>query len=274
MQFGTDAFAAANQFGNAFTGASQGQVQADISGGISSGSTSLVFEMPGLTDLTGTNQPTLQIGVVNAAPLMPAGNPAIYHGTSDLDWWYTPNASELDGNGVPTNQVLGAITASTLTAGPGRITFAPDPLVPYLTGRLDMSSAVIKATVGSSSAPLQSTNAYPPGHLPSENLDPLLMSFASMSAGQLKGNITAASLASTPIPASLLGTATVEGYTLANTMLDLVVHGAHSSLFGTTLVKATEPDQADADAPMAGAARTLQIDRQCSPYGDGMQGQE
>src|SRR5262249_6467306 len=104
QQFSTDAFAPNNAFGRAFTGPVQPQIQQVISSSIADGSRSLLFKMPGLTDLTGTNTPSLQIGVVNAAPIIDGANPTVYSGVSDLDWWYTPNPIEVDSQGVPLNQ--------------------------------------------------------------------------------------------------------------------------------------------------------------------------
>src|SRR3989442_3523849 len=184
LQFGTDTFATRNTFGGRFGAVLQPQLETSINSSVASGSIALLFTMPGLTDLTGTNDPSFQIGLVNGTPVIDPANPVSYSGTSDLDWWYTPNAGELDSNGVPINQLSGAIVSRILTAGPGRLSFASGLVT---TGRLDLSSVLLKANVGSSSAPLRSTNNFPPGHRPSENLDPHLVSFASMSGGQLKG---------------------------------------------------------------------------------------
>jgi hypothetical protein len=247
QQFTTDVFAAHNAFGQAFTGMAQSQLQTSINNSIADGSISLLFTMPGLTDLTGVNAPSLQMGVVNAQPTIDPANPTSYSGASDLDWWYTAKAAEVDSQGVPTNQVPGSIAARNLSAGPGRLFLAG--LFGGSNG-LELSTVLLQANVGSSSPPLQSTNNFPPGHLPSENLDTQLVSFASMSVGKLKGNISAASLAATPIPASFIGN-TTEGYTSANSMLDILVSGAH--VLFVTVVNATQPDQVDPGAPVAGA---------------------
>lgn len=176
MQFGTDTFATANAFGRAMTTILQPQLQSAVSSEISSGSTSLLFEMPGLADLGGVNDASFAMGVVSASPVGLAGNPTAYSGNADLDWWYQANPADLDTNGVPKDQLAASISANQLTAGPGKISFTPNPV--SATGFLTMSSAVIRAVIGASSAPLISTNQFPPGHLPDENLNPSLVSFA------------------------------------------------------------------------------------------------
>jgi len=248
MQFGTDSFATANAFGRAMAPIFQSQLQTIVSSAISSGSTSLLFEMPGLADLRGVNDPSFKMGVVSGAPVGLGGNPKSYSGTADLDWWYEGNLMQLDTNGRPKNQIAASISASKLTAGPAEIIFDPSPV--SATGYLAMSSALIKATVGASSAPLISTNQFPPGHLPDENINPLLVSFASMTAGQLKGNISAASLASIPLN---LTVTTDQGYTSSNSVLDLLVSGATTLGGLVRLVSPTQPDQIDPNAPVAGA---------------------
>src|SRR5262249_17682322 len=64
QQFSTDVFATHNAFGLAFNGVVQSQLQASINNNIANGSVSLLFTMPGLTDLTGVTAPSLQMGVV------------------------------------------------------------------------------------------------------------------------------------------------------------------------------------------------------------------
>ncbi len=249
LQFTTDSFAPSNAIGTSIGSAARSSIQGLISTEISTGSISLLFEMPGLTDLTGTNQASMQIGVVNAVPVIQAGNPATYSGTSDLDWWYKPNAGELDGNGVPKNQVSGSITSSVLQAGPGPVTMVPNPI--SQTGQLAMSGVDFMANIGSSSHPLISSNGYPPGHLPSENIDTALVSFASMGGGGIKGNVSAASLANTPVPSILFSTD--QGYTASNSMLDVFVGGATTLSGLVRIISAVQPDQSDPGMPVAGA---------------------
>src|SRR5688500_6989490 len=60
------------------------------------------------------------------------------------------------------------------------------------------------------------------------------------------GNISALSMAQTPIPPALVGTC--PGYTLANTLLDLLVSGCPGAVAASP-----QPDQQDPAAPPAGA---------------------
>ena len=246
MQFGKNSFAVANAFGGAFTSIAQGQIQTAINGNVTSGSFTLLLEMPGLADLTGTNAPNLAIGVVNGSPVLNTNNPTPYSGNSDLDWWYAADPEAVDANGVPKGQIEGSIAAQVLTAA-GNLIF-PNPLGG--NGVFAMSSVAVRATVGSSSAPLESTNGFPPGHLPSEHVDPQVVSFATLSNGQMKGNISAASLAAIPFT---LNTSTDQGYTSANSLLDVLVSGATTLSGFVTLVRQTQPDQVDPSMPAAGA---------------------
>jgi len=252
IQTTADTFAVVNRlWAQVFTPLAVGQLQPILNSRIEAGKVSMILEMPGLTDLTGTNQPSLQIGTVSSFPVLDSENPTTYSGSSDLDWWYTPNASELDVNGEPKNQIPASISASVLNAGPGYITLTPGLLSD--SGYMTLSSARVMANIGSSSKPLESANGFPPGHLPSENTDTTLVSFASMSGGRLKGNISAASLANTPIPASLLGTGTDQNYGPSNSMLDLIVGGATTLGGIVRIANPAQPDQVDPNVPAPGA---------------------
>src|SRR5205814_6483849 len=117
----------------------------------------------------------------------------------DLDWWYTSDSAGLDMQRVPTAKLAAKIVNKLLTAGPGRVllnmTFGGMPTL------MRMSSTTVNVTVNGTSAPAVSMNMMPPGHLPSENLDPMLVSYASTGqpnangAGKMCGNIAASPLA-------------------------------------------------------------------------------
>jgi hypothetical protein len=244
LQFGTDEFATANAFGGAFVGsAARSQMQASLDSSVADGSTSWLLEMPGLTDLTGTDAPSINVGIMDGTPRLPAGNPSAYDGTSDLDWWYDPLASDIDPDGSAIDQLPASFTGGTFDAGPGAISLnMPLAGVP---ATVRMSSTRIRAVSGPSSTPLKSTNGFPPGHLPDENLPDSLTSFESMSAGQLAGDISAGSLAQTPIPPSLVGSGPTNcsrGYTSVNSMLDALVGGC--TILGIQQIKPTQPDRA------------------------------
>ncbi len=258
LQYTTDAFAPSNRFGLAITGgAIRTSFQTSLNNGVATGDTSLLLRMLGLNDLTGTNEPGLVVGVANGDPILPPGNPATYAGASDLDWWYSQHANEIDANAVPTAQLTGSIVANALAVGPGQMN-----LDTGLMGSLALSDARISATVGGISTPLTSSNGFPPGHLPLELVDPALQSFESMSSGKLAGNIRAASLAAAPIPSVFWGPSGLscaQSYTASNTWLDLLVGGCN--IIVLTQVAATQPDQSDAAAPVAGAGAPYTLTR-------------
>jgi hypothetical protein len=106
---------------------------------------------------------------------------------------------------------------------------------------LSMTNTYISAASGSSSKPLTSTDGNPPGHLPEENVPADLTSFSTLADGHLRGNVSAASLANTYVPASL--TSNCSNYDISHTMLDLVVGGCSVSVI--SIVKPTQPDTSD-----------------------------
>jgi cysteine-rich repeat protein len=250
MQFGSAASCTANNFGGAIGSLAQASFQQSFDQGVASGETSILLAMLGLDDLAGASDPAVQVGVVNGSPVPGAG----YDGTSDVDWWYTVDPAGVDANRVPRAQLSGSIASSLLTAGPGS---ADLTLALWTRLTWHFSSLRISAASGPSSTPLASTGAAPPGHVPSEHLDPTLKSYGSSGSGisgELCGNIGAVSLASTPVPPSLLpggGTTCAENYSVANSFLDVLVGGCHS--FIVTLISSTQPDQQDPQAPPAGA---------------------
>jgi hypothetical protein len=250
LQYTTDAFAPNNQFGSAIRGSTpRSHLQTSFDDAVSDGSMSILLRMLTLDDLTGASDPSLNIGVISGVPITPAGNPAVYDGTSDLDWWYTQSASGADANGVPLDQLSGSIVANTLSVGPGTVHLSLS-----MVGAVTVVDARLEATTGAVSAPLGSTNGFPPGHLPAEAIDPNLHSFESMAGGKLAGTIRAASLASEFIPISFVGSGLTncsQNYTIANTWLDLLVGGC-TTIIGTQMAP-TQPDQADPAAPPAGS---------------------
>jgi hypothetical protein len=248
IQFGTDSFATANAFGGAFALTAQSQLQNALNSNIANGTVSLLLEMPGLTDLTGTDAPALQIGLLSAVPALDTNNPTAYSGAADVDWWYNTVPADVDANAVPKTQVQAAIVAKALTATASELVLSSGPL--QTGAALAMSRVAMRAVVGSSSTPLESTNGYPPGHLPSERIEPSLVSFGSLTNGQWRGNISAASLAATPFALSI---STDQGYTTNNSLLDVLVSGATTFGGFIRLVYATQPDQVDTNMPVVGS---------------------
>ncbi|MDC3961666.1 DUF4215 domain-containing protein [Polyangium jinanense] len=257
MQFAVDAaFCPANHLGGAIAAAAQGQLQTSLDQGVQNGSINILLKTLGLGDLSGTEDPAIEIGVIKGNPVIPMG--AMYNGTADLDWWYTIDPTSINANREPLDKLTGFISASTLTAGPGNLTiginFAGAPAA------LKMSSARLTMSVGAVSTPLASTGNTP-GHLASENLDPALQTFASTGqpddsgAGKLCGNVSATSLDQVPVPADLAAGGSIacgQGYTTQNSLLDVIVGGC--TVFNiVTVITPSQPDQTDPNAPVAGA---------------------
>ena len=192
-----------NAFGGAFTATAQSQVQSAINTSIGNGSTSILFYLRGLTDPTGVSaEPSLQIGVFNAAPQSPTG---AYSGSSDVDWWYAVDEAELDTSQRPLSQLSGSIAGNMLMAEPGSSILSIDLATPVT---MSVSSLKFTTPVGSSSTPMSYVSGTDRGHLASENLDSLLQSFESTGAGSpvmgsMCGNVSADSLAQSAVPTAL-----------------------------------------------------------------------
>jgi cysteine-rich repeat protein len=252
MQFTTDTVCVRNRLGVAVVnGTAQSQLQSSIDVGIADGSITVLLTALGISDLSGTNEAAFPLGFVNGTPET-RGGALPYDGTNDLDWWYNVVPTSVDGARVPLSSLPAGITAHLLTAGPGAVQ------VPLFAGSsVRMTSTQLSVTTGASSTPLASAVGDPPGHLASENLDPALQSYAtcgtttSAGAGHICGDVVARSLASLPINPSLVSTCS-EGYTVANSMLDVYVGGCKA--FGIiTIITPSQPDRSDPDAPIAGA---------------------
>jgi cysteine-rich repeat protein len=258
MQFATAAACAANDLGAAIAPVGQQQVQNAITAAVADGSLSILFQALGLDDPAAVNDPALEVGVLNALAIDPGA--AGYNGFNSIDWWYAVTPDGLDGDRVPVNRLAGSVAGNQLAAGPGSAT-----LRLVLGGQfadLSFSSLDIAMTTGAVSTPLASSGTAP-GHEAIEHLDPALQTFASAGQpadpnwGTLCGNVSAASLADVPIPAAFIvgagPTACTQGYTSANSFLDVLVGGC--SVFGgfVTVVTPTQPDQSDPSAPVVGA---------------------
>ena len=255
MQFNTDAYCTANAFGAAVVNnLAQGQLQMALDGSVQDGSTSILFAALGLTDLTGANQPMFNLGVLNGGALNTMGNPTMYNGTADLDWWYKADPLSIDMARSPTAKLPASIANAVLNAGPGSVSINL-----LLTGGvtpLKMSNVKVQTSIGASNVPKVSMNMLPPGHVPAENLDPMLTSFGASGqpnangAGKLCGNVAAASLAKIPLPAAVVQQC--NQYTVNNTMLDIVVGGCTAFGF-LQLIRPTQPDKEDANVAPVGA---------------------
>jgi cysteine-rich repeat protein len=242
----------ANALGGAMGSAAQGQIKTALDKGVKDGSTTIAFEFLKLSDLTGTSATGLSLGgITGKAVAAPAG--ATYDGTADLDWWYTTDSTVIDATRTPTAQLPGSITAKHLAAGPGTLSLVlslgsgPAPV--------KVTQATVNADIGATSTPTASTGSTP-GHLSSEHDDPALVSFGTMSNGKMCGNVSARSLAAVPAPTAIVSGGAIncgEGYTTANSLLDVIVGGCHVLIF-ITAIKSTQPDQFDSAASSPGGA--------------------
>jgi cysteine-rich repeat protein len=241
--FATDAFCRANALGGAISSEAQSKLQEAVGDAVAQNKVNVLFSLDGLTDLTGQTAATLSLGSFVADP-----SPGASVG---LDAWYTVQGDSVGADGTAVAQLPAQLaTGGALTAGPGNFAFAL--AIGGTQAKLAVSGTKAKAKIGASSAPKPSTNGRSPGHLPVEQIDPALKSFATTTTGQLCGNISAASLATVRVPEELQSgssTACSEGYTRANSMLDVLVSGC--SVFIITAITATQPDKSD---PGLGAA--------------------
>jgi len=254
VQFSSDAFCPANRFGSAFALLSRSVFQQNIDARVADGSLSLLFAFVGLADPKGPNGSAFSLGVLNGTRAAGAG----YDGKSDLDWWYAPALGTVDSGGNPLSKLAAQIATGVVSASGSKL------LLPLISATpLSVSTVQMRLPVGASSKPLASTGA-PPGHLAAEHLSPTLTSFASggvqteAGAGELCGDISAASLKAELIPADYLSggaTPCTQGYTADNTFLDVLVGGCNVSIgpFGTPALIATQPDAVDPGVTHPGA---------------------
>ncbi len=260
LQFTRTSACPANVFGEAFGSSVRQQVQQSLDDGVKSGSLSLLLAYTKLADPRGQSDSAAEVGLAPGVPVFGPG----YDGAADLDWWYGAEPESLDATRAPKERLPATFSGGNMTAGPGRLTMrlslgaAPTPLL--------FSGVQLKLQSGAATAPRSSADGKPPGHLASESLDPALVSFPSAggtpssTTGDLCGNVSADSLARAPAPAALLvggGAPCGEGYPADSSLLDVVVGGCHILTFEGLV--ATQPDQADAAAPAAGAGAPYKL---------------
>jgi cysteine-rich repeat protein len=250
QRFSTGGLCPDNAFGAAFERSGQTALQKILNERVANGSLSLLLAFRSLDDLSGDSTESISLGLGYGEPRV-APN---YDGKSDLDWWYTPAAGQVDSSGVLYSNSTASLAARVLNANPGNIQL---PLLSEVP--ITLSSAKLRLSLGASSEPLASSGVAP-GHPASEHLLPGLVSFASGGppagsgdSAQLCGNISAASLSLVAIPAAYaVGGASQcrEDYGAARSFLDLLVGGC--TIAGDKVVSPTQPDQADLDVPQPG----------------------
>ncbi len=235
-----------NALGDAIvdTTTAQPQLTTALSNGVKDGSITIMMKFMGLDDLTGTKSTApFSLGFLHATPPTASG----YDGTADLDWWYTSDPNSIDGNRDPKTALMNGkfATGGKLSSDPGTIQLGL--ILAGSTATLTMKNALLTATSDAATVPTTSTGAMP-GHLASENDDPTIKTFKSLSGGKLCGDITAGSLAGVAMPMAFDGQCD-EGYSVAgnNTLLDIVVGGCHHTIviivpITVPVVNATQPD--------------------------------
>lgn len=239
LQFATDTVCTQNKLGGAFGSLIQSTIQNSTEQGVADGSISLLFYFESLDDLSGVTDAEFQLGVFIAAP---TSIDASYDGNSDLDWWYLIDDTELVPPQTPAQLLNAHLIAKSMTTDPGSMTLYAILGNPI---EMSMSSVRISANTSAVDTPMTWVDGTDRGHLPAENLDPLLQSFGAMGdssgtpVGKLCGNTSASSLAQVLVPSNIY--LQCAGYDSTNTMLDLIVAGCKILTF--TAVVATQPDQ-------------------------------
>jgi len=241
----TDAVCTVNRFGGAFNALGALSTNQGIAAGVQAGATSILFHFQGLDDLTGVNDPSVQLGVLSSAPIVPGAS--AYNGNSDADWWHAVDQTLIDGANNPINNLTGTLAGNALNAtgaaqiklilGGGPATFS-------------LTNMVLNSVTGAPTTPASSAGVLSPGHLAVEHLDPAVQSFGTMAGatagqGTLCSNISALSLSQVQVPPALrIGVgACTQAYTTANSLLDVFIGGCTVTGVGNAVAANTQPDQ-------------------------------
>jgi cysteine-rich repeat protein len=245
---------ATNRLGaQALTSTALGQLNPDLTTDVDGGTVNVMTQFIGLTDLTGVSSAPFTLGVLDAT-LDPAKG--AWPGNNPIDWWFLADPATVS-MGLPTGSFMNAaLSARHLTGGPSNVTLTLN--LGGSPAALTMLGAHIAATINGNPPP--DKPAPPPAALA-----PGLTVFQTISgngAGQgLCGNITVASLAAIPVPASLAqGGSTACGmcagsrtYTACtgnqtpnnsacNSLLDVLVGGCKVLACFGTAVNPAQPD--------------------------------
>lgn len=248
-----DLICPANRFGTAFNAGGLFSTNQGIGTAVQSGATSILLHFLGLDDLTGVDDPSLEVGVLSGAPVLPGS--VAYNGSSDTDWWHALDETLVDAQRVPVNKLTGTLAGNALSATGAaevKLVLGGGPASFSLTG------IQLNVTTGAATTPATSTGR-PPGHLEGEHLDPSLQSFGTAGTstpsgfGTMCGNISALSLSQVVVPPTLRATCS-EGYTTANHLLDVFISGCSAPFpVGQAVAANTQPDQTVPGAPPAGS---------------------
>jgi hypothetical protein len=228
---------------------------------VNDGSTSILFKLMGLDDLSGVSDPNgFTLGLMSGTHAMPAMGQT-YSGASDLDWWYAPAATTIDGMRNPVATLPSTLSGRQINAGPSNVTI--NLILGGQPAALRMTGAKVQVNVPSMNnvnTPTVSANNLTPGHVAAEHLRPTLQSFSitglqtDAGAGKLCGNVSAQSLDQVPIPMALV-TMCNEGFTAANSLLDALIRGCTTTvvIFTVNVIVPRQPDQQDPTVNPVGA---------------------
>jgi cysteine-rich repeat protein len=245
---------ATNRLGaQALTSTAVNQLNMTLATDVNAGTTNVMTQFLGLTDLTGVASAGFSIGVLSGT-LDPAKG--AWPGNNPIDWWFYAAGSTVS-MGLPTGVLTNAtLSARNLMAGPSNV--ALTLLLGGSPALLEMRSAHIAATLNGTPAP--NVPAPPPAQLAAGLT--VFQTFTGSGAGQgLCGNITVESLAQIPIPQTLAqggstacsacGT-TSHTYTYCgmgmhvtascNSLLDALVGGCQAVLCLVPAINPTQPD--------------------------------
>ncbi|MBK7579734.1 MAG: DUF4215 domain-containing protein [Myxococcales bacterium] len=244
-----------NQLGNvALTAPALNTLNGDLQKGIDKGSTNVMIQLLGLDELTGTSEPSMELGVLSGGLDTAKGTWPV-DGSNPIDWWFKADPTTVDAAGLPTGKLgNGSIKAKLLLAGPSNVD---------LTLSLGGSAAVLGMRDAKLRAAASGTPDVPTP--PPASLGAGLKVFQELIANQgnqgLCGNVTVESLAKIPLPEALttgIGACQVcpgsLKYTFCgkdqpvgdtcNSLLDALVGGCKGLACALTTINATQPDVA------------------------------
>jgi hypothetical protein len=260
---------ATNRLGTqALTNTALGQLNPQLQTGITNGTTNIMTQFIGLTDLTGVSANPVSIGVLTGT-LDPAKG--AWPGNNPIDWWFFADHTQVDSMGLPTGVLgNGTLNNRNLTAGPSDVSLSL--LLGGSPAVLKMRSTHVAATINGNPPP--NVPAPPPSQLAAGLT--VFQTITGNGSGQgLCGNITVSSLAQIAVPAALAQggstacgacngshtyTACAAGQTPSNSncnsLLDVLVGGCKVVL---CLGDAVNPTQPDVPATSGGTVQTLSL---------------
>jgi cysteine-rich repeat protein len=243
MMFATSALCPKNIIGVSLHPRARQPVQKLIANAIADGSLSVITSFPSLPDNLGVNAPRVTLGSIEGT--------ATATDTTLLDGWFKVKPNFINGNREPLHTLTGSIVNSKLSAT-GTIAFTINFPPSLLDARL--SSGRYEAKTGPATKP--SGGGASLGHLATENLDPNLKSFETMTGGEMCGNVSAAALAKVAVPTQ--ASACSARYDAAvNSLLDIFVGGCKISVMQG--FAAIQPDTTDPGVPVAGAGAPYKL---------------